>query len=169
MPSCNTYHLTWVSLNLGCVISLHNCSSKAQPPLLGPAGGRGVTPLSRCPWPLAVLAPLSLRPWHWMLGSSSPPHFCVVSHSQRVHLVKSMGFPVIMYGCESWTIKKTEHWRIDAFELLCWRRLLRVPWTAKRSKQSIIKEIISESSLERLMLKLKLKYFGHLMWRTDSF
>ena len=76
-------------------------------------------------------------------------------------------FPVVMYGCESWTIKKTEHWRIDAFELWCWRRLLRVPWTARRSNQSILKEISLENSLEGLMLKLKLQYLGHL-WRTDS-
>ena len=74
-----------------------------------------------------------------------------------------------MYGCESWTIKKAEHWRIDAFELWCWRRLLRVPWTARRSIQSILKEIDPECSLEGLMLKLKLQYFGHMMWRTDSF
>ena len=81
----------------------------------------------------------------------------------KVHLVKAMVFPVVMYGCESWTIKKTEHQRIDAFELWCWRRLLRVPWTARRSNQSILKEISPELSLEGLMLKLKLQYFGHLM------
>ena len=86
----------------------------------------------------------------------------------KVCLVKAMVFPVVTYGCESWTIKKAEHWRIDAFELWCWRRLLRVPWTARRSKQSILKEISPEYSLEGLMLKLKLQYFGHLMWRTDS-
>ena len=86
----------------------------------------------------------------------------------KVHLVKSMVFPVVMYGCESWTIKKAEHWRIDAFELWCWRRLLRVPWTTRRSNQSILKEISLEYSLEGLMLKLKLQYFGHLMQRTDS-
>ena len=80
-----------------------------------------------------------------------------------------MVFPVVMYGCESWTIKKAEHQRIDAFELWCWRRLLRVPWTSRRSKQSILKEISPECSLEGLMLKLKLQYFGHLMRRTDSF
>ena len=80
-----------------------------------------------------------------------------------------MVFPVVMYGCESWTIKKAECWRIDAFELWCWRRLLRVPWTARRSNQSIIKEISSEYSLEGLMLKVKLQYFGYLMWRADSF
>ena len=81
---------------------------------------------------------------------------------------QSYGFPVVMYGCESWTIKKAEHQRIDAFELWCWRRILRVPWTARRSNQSIIKEIIPEYSLEGLMLKLKLQCFGHLMQRTDS-
>ena len=86
----------------------------------------------------------------------------------KVCLVKAMVFPVVMYGCESWTIKKAEHRRIDAFELWCWRRLLRVPWTARRSNQSILKEISSKYSLEGLMLKLKLQYFGHLMRRTDS-
>ena len=87
----------------------------------------------------------------------------------KVRLVKAMVFPVVMYGCESWTIKKAEWWKIDAFELWCWRRLLRVPWTARRSNQSILKEISPEYSLEGLMLKLKLQYFGHLMQRTDSF
>ena len=87
----------------------------------------------------------------------------------KVHLVKAMVFPVVMYGCESWTVKKAERRRIDAFELWCWRRLLRVPWTARRSIQSILKEIGPECSLEGLMLKLKLQYFGYLMWRTDSF
>jgi len=86
----------------------------------------------------------------------------------NVHLVKAMVFPVVMYGCESWTIKKAEHQRIDAFELWCWRRLSSVPWTARRSNQSILKEISPEYSLEGLMLKLKLLYFGHLMQRTDS-
>ena len=85
----------------------------------------------------------------------------------KVHLVKAMAFPVGMYGCESQTIKKAEHQRIDAFELWCWRRLLRVPWTARRSNKSILKEISPEYSLEELMLKLKLQYFGHLMLRTD--
>ena len=88
--------------------------------------------------------------------------------STKVCLVKAMVFPVVMYGCESWTIKKAERQRIDAFELWCWRRLLRVPWTARRSNQSILKEISPECSLEGLMLKLKLQYFGHLMWRADS-
>ena len=87
----------------------------------------------------------------------------------KVHLVKAMVFPVVMYGCESWTIKKAEGQRIDAFELWCWRRPLRVPWTARRSNQFILKEISPEYSLEGLMMKLKLQYFGHLMWRTDSF
>ena len=87
----------------------------------------------------------------------------------KVHLVKAMVFPVVMYGCEIWTIKKAECQRIDAFELWCWRRLLRVPWTARRSNYSILKEISPGCSLEGLMLKLKLQYFGHLMWRADSF
>ena len=86
----------------------------------------------------------------------------------KVHLVKAMVFPVVMYGCESWTIKKAECRKINAFELWCWRRLLRVPWTARRSNQFILKEISPECSLEGLMLKLKLQYFGHLMWRVDS-
>ena len=87
----------------------------------------------------------------------------------KVHLVKAMVFPVVMYGCESWTIKKAECRRIDAFEVWCWRRLLRVPWTARSSNQSILKEISPGCSLEGLMLKLKLQYFGHLMRRADSF
>ena len=92
-----------------------------------------------------------------------------ITLSTKVRLVKTMVFPVVMYGYESWTIKKAECWRIDAFELWCWIRLLRVPWTARRSNQSILKEISPEYSLEGLMLKLKLQYFGHLMQRTDSF
>ena len=86
----------------------------------------------------------------------------------KVHLVKAMVFPVVIYECENWTIKKAEHWRIDAFELWYWRRLLRVPWTARRSNESILKEISPGCSLEGLMLRLKLQYCGHLMWRTDS-
>ena len=86
----------------------------------------------------------------------------------KVRLVKAMVFPVVMYGCEIWTAKKVEHWRIDAFELWRWRRLLRVPWTARRSNQYILKEISPGCSLEGLLLKLKLQYFGHLMWKTDS-
>ena len=92
-----------------------------------------------------------------------------ITLSTKVRLVKPMVFPVVMYGCESWTIKKADHRRTDAFELWCWRGLLRVPWTARRSNQSILKEISPEYSLEGLMVKLKLQYFGHLMWRTDSF
>ena len=91
-----------------------------------------------------------------------------ITFPTKVHLVKAIAFPVVMYGCESWTIKKAGGWRIDGFELWCCRRLLRVPWTARRSNQSILKEISPEYSLEGLMLKLKLQYFGHLMWRTDS-
>ena len=85
----------------------------------------------------------------------------------NICLVKAMVSPVVMYECESWTVKKAEHWKIDAFELWCWRRLLRVPWTARRSNQSILKEVSPECSLEGLMLKLKLQYFDHLMWRVD--
>ena len=86
----------------------------------------------------------------------------------KVCLVKAMVFPVVMYGYESWMVKKAEHWRIDAYELWCWKRLLRVPWAERRSNQTILKEISPESSLEGLMLKLKLQYFGHLIWRVDS-
>ena len=92
-----------------------------------------------------------------------------ITLSTKICLVKAMVFPVVMYECESWAIKKAEHWRIDASELWCWRRLLRVPWTVRRSNQSILKEISPGYSLEGVMLKLKLQYFGHLMWRTDSF
>ena len=92
-----------------------------------------------------------------------------ITLSTKVCLVKAMVFPVVIYGCESWTIKKSEHRRIDAFELWCWRRLLRVPWTARRLNQSILKETSPGCSLEGLMLKLKLQYFGHLMCRADSF
>ena len=91
-----------------------------------------------------------------------------ITLSTKVCLIKAMVFPVVTYGCESWTIKKSERWRIDAFELWCWRRLLGIPWTARRSSQSILKEISPEYPLEGLLLKLKLQYFGHLMWRTDS-
>ena len=92
-----------------------------------------------------------------------------ISLPTEVHLIKTMVFPVVMYGCESWTVKKAELQRIDVFELWCWRRLLRVPWTARRSNQSILKEISPGCSLEEMMLKLKLQYFGHLMQRVDSF
>ena len=99
------------------------------------------------------------------IGASASTSVRDTTLSTKVHLVKVMVFPVVMYGCESCIIKKAEHWRIDAFELWCWRRLLRVPWTARRSNQSILKEISPEYSLEGLMLKLQ--YFGHLKWRTD--
>ena len=106
----------------------------------------------------------------WPCGAHSYSHNRDITLPTKVHIVKAMIFPVVMYGCESWTIKKAECQRIDAFEVWCWRRLLRVPWTAKRSNQSILKEISPEYSLEGLMLKLKLKlqYFGHLMQRTNS-
>ena len=91
-----------------------------------------------------------------------------ITLSTKVHLVKAMVFPVVMYGCESWTVKKAEHQRIDAFELWCWRRLLKVPWIAKKSNQSILKETSLGCSLEGLMLRLKLQYFGHLVRRVDS-
>ena len=92
-----------------------------------------------------------------------------ITSPTKVYLIKAMVFPVVMYGCESWTVKKAEHRRIDAFELWCWKRLLKVPWTARRSNQSILKEISPECSLDGLLLKLKLQYFGCLMWRADSF
>ena len=118
-----------------------------------------------------------LQPWNktrLLLGSKVMTNLDSILKSRdktlptKVCLVKAMFFPVVMYGCESWTIKKAEHRRTDAFKLWCWIRLLRVPWTARRSNQSILKEISPEYSLEGLMLKLKLQYFGHLMWRTDS-
>ena len=112
---------------------------------------------------------------HLLLGSKAVTNLDSILKSRditlptKVRLVKAMVFPVVMYGCESWTIRKAEHWRIDVFELWCWRRLLRGPWTVRRSNQSILKEISPEYSLEGLMLKLKLQYFGHLMWRADLF
>ena len=120
-----------------------------------------------------VTAAMKLR--HLLLGRKVMTNLDIIFKSRditlptKVHLVKAMVFPVVIYGCESWTIKKAECQKIDAFELWCWRRLLRVPWTAKRSNQSIPKEISPGCSLERLMLKLKLQTFGHLMRRTDSF
>ena len=120
-----------------------------------------------------------LRPWNkkiltpWKKSYDQPRQHIkkaeIITLSTKAHLVKAMVFPVVIYGCESWTIKKAEQQRIAAFELWCWRRLLRVPWTARRSNQSILKEISPGYSLEGLMLKLKLQYFGHLMWRADSF
>ena len=103
----------------------------------------------------------------WLVEPAIIVEFWLVEPA-KVRLVKAMVFPVVMYGCESWTVKKAEHQRIDAFELRCWTRLLRVPWTTRRSNQSILKEISPECSLEGLMLKLKLQYFGHLIQRTDS-
>jgi len=120
-----------------------NCSHEIKRPLL--LGGKDVTNLDS------------------MVKSRD------ITLQTKVRLVKAMVFPVIIYGWESWTIKKAKPWKIDAFELWCWRRLLRVPWTARRSNQSILKEISPKYSLEGLMLKLNLQYFGHLMWRTDSF
>ena len=107
-----------------------------------------------------------LTPWKVIVGILKSRDNAL---STKVHLVKAMVFPVVMYECESWPIKKTEHLRIDGFELWCWRRHLRVPWTSRRSNQSTLKEISPECSSEGLMLKLKLQYFGHLMWRIDSF
>ena len=116
-----------------------------------------------------------LQPWNYLLlGRKAMINLDSMLKSRditlptKVSLVKALVFPVVMYGCESWTIKRAKCWQTDAFELWCWRRLLRVPWTARRSTQSILKEISPEYSLERLMLKLKLQYFGHLMWRMDS-
>ena len=108
---------------------------------------------------------------HILLDQSHNQPYLLLWSSQSIIIITSTYdiFPVVMYGCESWTIKKAEHWRIDIFDLWCWRRLLRVPWTARRSNQSILKEISPEYSLEGLMLKLKLQYFGHLMWRANSF
>ena len=104
-----------------------------------------------------------LAPWK----ESYDQHRQHIKKQTKVHLVKAMVFPVVMYGCESWTVKKAEHWKIDAFELWCWKRLLRVPWAERRSIQSILR-ISPGCSLEGLMLKLKLQYFAHLMWRVDS-
>ena len=115
------------------------------------------------PWNYKTLAP-----WKKSYDQLSIFKSRDITLPTKVHLVKAMVFPVVMYGCESWTIKKAGQWRIDAFELWYWRRLLRVPWTARRSNQSLLKEMSPEYSLERLMLKLKCQYFGHLMWRTDS-
>ena len=132
---------------------------------------------SATPWAAAHQAPPSMgfsRQEYWSgVPLPSPISYSILKSKDitlptKVHLVKAMVFPVVMYGCESWTVKKGEHRRIDAFELWCWRRLLRVPWTAKRSNQSILKEISLGCSLEGLMLKLKLQYFGHLMQRADS-
>ena len=114
-------------------------------------------------------APWKKRTWLWQENYYKPRQYIEKQRHYFANQVKAMVFPVVRYGCESWTIKKAECRRTDAFELWCWRRLLRVPWTARRSNQSILKEISPEYSLEGLMLKLKLQYFGHLMWRTVSF
>ena len=113
-----------------------------------------------------VIAVMKLKDTPWNESYDQPDSIFKsrdITLPTKVRLVHAMVFPVVMYGCESWTVKKSEHRRIDAFELWCWRRLLRVPWTARRSNQSILKEISPEISLERMMLKLKLQYFGHLM------
>ena len=121
-----------------------------------------------------VIAAMKLKDTYSLEGKLWPVNLDSILKSRditlptKVRLVKAMVFPVVMYGCESWTVKKAEHPRIDALELWCWRRLSRVPWTARRSNQSILKEISPGCSLEGLMLKLKLQYFGHLMWRVDS-
>ena len=132
-----------------------------------PAISSSVVPFSSCPQSLPVSEsfPVSqLFAW----GGQSTGVSALASFLPKKSQDWAMVFPVVMYGCESWTVKKAEHWRIDAFELWCWRRLLRVPWTARRSRQSILKEINLGISLEGMMLKLKLQYFGHLMWRVDS-
>ena len=119
-----------------------------------------------------VTAVMKLKHTHWKKVMTNLDRLLKsrdISLPTKVCLIKAMVFPVAMYGCESRTLKKDERWGIDAFELWCWRRLLRVPWTARRSNQSILKVISPEYSLEGLMLNLKLQYFGHLMWRTDSF
>ena len=165
MPSCNIYHLTWVSFTLDegylltatppdleCGIAPLGPPAPMQPPLLG----HGVAPPSRHPCP-----------WTW--GSSS--RLFLHCHSLKIKSVLfplfphlfAMVFPAVLYACESWIIKKTEHQRIDAFELWCWRTLLIVPWTVRRFSQSILMEIIPEYLFEGLMLKLKLQYVGHLM------
>ena len=120
-----------------------------------------------------VTATMKLR--HFLRGRKATTNLDIllesrdITSSTKIHIVKSMVFPVVTYGCENWTIKKAEHRRIGAFKLWCWRRLLRVPWTARRSNQSVLKEIIPEYSLEGLTLKLELQYSVHLMQRTDSF
>ena len=125
---------------------------------------------NHCRWWLQPWNEKTLAPWKKSYGQPRQHIKKQRDYSPNNSLSsQSYGFPVVMYGCESWMIKKAECRRIDAFELWCWRKLLRVPWTARRSNQSILKEISPEYSFEELMLKLKLQYFGHLMWRTDSF
>ena len=124
--------------------------------------------MDRGAWQATVYGVAKIWTWKAMTNLDSILKSRNITLSTKVHLVKAMVFPVVMYGCESWTVKKAEHWKIGASELWCWRRLLRVPRTARRSNQSILKEISPGCSLEGLMLKLKLQYFGHLMWRVDS-
>ena len=121
-------------------------------------------------WALLGVSEMEFRDQFTPLSARTPliAHVWDITLLTKVRLVKAMVFPVVMYGCESWTVKKAERWRIDASELWCWRRLLRVPWTARRSNQAILKEIRPGVSLEGMMLKLKFQYFGHLMWRVDS-
>ena len=123
---------------------------------------------NHCRWWLQPWNKKTLVPWKKSYHQLSILKSRDITLPTKVHPVKAMVFPVVIYGCESWTIKKAERWRIDAFELWCWRILLRVPWAARRSNQSILKEISPECSLEGLMLKLQLEYFGHLMRRADS-
>ena len=124
---------------------------------------------NHCRWWLQPWNKKMLIPWKKVITNlDSILKIRDISLPTKIHLVMAMVFPEVMYGCESWTINKTEHWRTDTFELWCWRRLLRVPWTERRSNQSILKEISPRHSMEGLMLKLKLQYFGPLMWRTDS-
>ena len=124
---------------------------------------------NHCRWWLQPWSKKTFAPWTKSYDQPRP-HIKKQKHyfANKGHLVKALVFPVVVYGCESWTLKNAEHGRIAAFELWCWRRFLRVPWTARSSNQSILKKISPEYSLEGLMLKLKLQYFGHMMWRTDS-
>ena len=124
---------------------------------------------NHCRWWLQPGNKKMITPWKKSYDQLSILKSRDITFPTKVHLVKAMVIPLVMYGCESWTIKKTDCWRIDAFELWCWKRLLKVHWTARRSNQSIQKEISPEYSLKGLMLRLKLQYFGHLMWRADSF
>ena len=150
----STYSLAGASLSLDMGYSPHSHSSATQPTL------------QCCSHEIKRRLLLGRKV---MINLDSILKSGDVTLPTKVHLVKATIFPVVMYACESWTIKKAEHWKIEDFELWCWRSLLRVPWTARRSNQSILKEISPEYSLAGLMLKLNLQYFGHLMWRTDSF
>ena len=140
--------------------SLHPTSNVTMLPLLRPHEWR--------PWFHSFTQSLGKESWLLSMETDKPILKFEWNFANKVCLVKAMVFPVVMYRCESWTVKKAEHRRINAFELWCWRRLLRVPWTARRSNQSILKEISPGCSLEGLMLKLKLQYFGRFMWRVDT-